>query len=59
MSEDWVDGTFEAGGDTESNDPIEPTGSDEGLEDDVEGGAGAELGIGEGSTFEPEEDDAP
>jgi hypothetical protein len=52
MSEDWVDGTYESGAD--QNDPIEPT-DDEGTTE----GDGVELGIGEGSTFEPEEDAAP
>ena len=52
MSENWVDGTYEAGGDDEANEPIEPTGSGVGEGD----GDGAEMGIGEGSTFEPEED---
>ena len=57
MSEDWVDGSYESGADDDANEPIEPAGSDGGVEDgDVEGGGGAELGIGEGSTFEPEED---
>ena len=51
MSEDWVDGTLESGADDETeNEPIEP-GADEA---DADGGV--EMGIGEGSTFEPEED---
>jgi len=52
MSENWVDGTYEAGGDDEANEPIEPTGSEGGGGE----GGGVEMGIGEGSAFEPEED---
>ncbi|CAN5876514.1 MAG: hypothetical protein H0T66_06085 [Geodermatophilaceae bacterium] len=44
MSERWVDGDLEAGAD-----------DDQGV-DPPESGAGAELGQGEASTFEPEED---
>lgn len=45
MTERWVDGDLEAGADDEQGvDPPEP--------------AGAELGQGEASTFEPEEDPA-
>ena len=54
MSENWVEGTYESGADgngAEDNDPIEP--SDDELE--TGGDVGVELGIGEGSTFEPEE----
>ncbi len=49
MSENWVDGTYESGSDDDANEPIEPTPADG---DD----AGVEIGLGEGSTFEPEED---
>ena len=52
MSENWVDGTYEAGADTE------PTDTETLSTDDVQDGAGVEMGIEEGgSTFEPEEDE--
>jgi hypothetical protein len=58
MSENWVDGTYESGADDDPdtpNEPVERGGSDEFVE-----GTGVEIGIDEGSTFEPEEDvDAP
>jgi len=47
MTERWVDGDLEAGADDEQG--VDPP----------ESGAGAELGQGEASTFEPEEDPAP
>ena len=53
MTENWVDGTYEAGGDDDRNDPIEQSGDTDALEGE---GEGVELGIGQGSSFEPEED---
>lgn len=50
MSERWVDGDLEAGADDEQ------AGSDS-PERRAKPGAGAELGQGEATTFEPEEDD--
>jgi hypothetical protein len=56
MSQDWGHGIQESGATGGSeNDPVEPAmDPDEG--DSTGSGDGVEIGIGEGSTFEPEED---
>ena len=56
MSENWVDGTYESGADDEANEPVEATGSEATGDAD---GAGAEIGLSEGGSFEPEEDAPP
>lgn len=52
MGESWVDGTYESG-----SDPPEPPASPAG-EQPLNTETGVGVGLGEPSTFEPEEDEA-